>query len=64
MPASATVPTTAASHAAGERDYQPYRILFEHYRHTYVVPGEKGPRAQLTRDPDARDAGATPTPSA
>ncbi len=39
-----------------------YRILFEHYRHTYVVPGEKGPRPQPTTDADARDAGATPTP--
>ena len=39
-----------------------YRILFEHYRHTYVVPGERGPRAQRTRDPEARDAGATQTP--
>jgi len=41
-----------------------YRILFEHYRHTYVVPGERGPRAQRTSDPAARDAGATPTPGA
>ncbi|HEU4430048.1 MAG TPA: carboxyl transferase domain-containing protein [Myxococcota bacterium] len=39
-----------------------YRILFEHYRHTYVVPGERGPRPQRTSDPDERDAGATATP--
>jgi acetyl-CoA carboxylase carboxyltransferase component len=39
-----------------------YRILLEHYRFTYVVPGERGPRAQPTRDPETRDAGATPTP--
>jgi acetyl/propionyl-CoA carboxylase alpha subunit/acetyl-CoA carboxylase carboxyltransferase component len=39
-----------------------YRILFEHYRHTYVVPGESGPRLQPTRDPDGRDAGGTPIP--
>ncbi len=39
-----------------------YRILFEHYRFTYVVPGESGPRAQPTRDPVLRDAGATLTP--
>jgi acetyl-CoA carboxylase carboxyltransferase component len=36
-----------------------YRILFEHYRFTYVVPGERTPRSQPTRDPDARDPGAT-----
>jgi acetyl-CoA carboxylase carboxyltransferase component len=41
-----------------------YRILFEHYRHTYVVPGERGPRPQRTTDPDSRDAGATPMPGA
>ena len=39
-----------------------YRILFEHYRHTYVAPGEQRPRPQPTNDPDTRDAGATPTP--
>jgi acetyl-CoA carboxylase carboxyltransferase component len=39
-----------------------YRILFEHYRHTYVVPGERGPRPQRTSDPAERDAGATATP--
>ena len=37
-----------------------YRILFEHYRHTYVVPGERGPRPQPTSDPAERDAGAAP----
>jgi acetyl/propionyl-CoA carboxylase alpha subunit/acetyl-CoA carboxylase carboxyltransferase component len=39
-----------------------YRILFEHYRFTYVVPGERGPRTQHTSDPDARDAGVSATP--
>ncbi|HEY8121952.1 MAG TPA: carboxyl transferase domain-containing protein [Myxococcota bacterium] len=48
----------AQYYAADIRDA--YRILFEHYRFTYVVPGEKSPRAQPTRDPDARDAGAMP----
>ena len=37
-----------------------YRILFEHYRFTYVVPGERTPRSQPTRDPDTRDPGSTP----
>lgn len=27
-----------------------YRILYEHYRYTYVVPGEAGPRRQETAD--------------
>jgi acetyl/propionyl-CoA carboxylase alpha subunit/acetyl-CoA carboxylase carboxyltransferase component len=32
-----------------------YRILEEHYRYTYVVPGEAGPRRQLSQDPAERD---------
>jgi acetyl/propionyl-CoA carboxylase alpha subunit/acetyl-CoA carboxylase carboxyltransferase component len=31
-----------------------YRILFEHYRYTYVVPGERGPRALASSDPRDR----------
>jgi len=31
-----------------------YRILYEHYRYTYVVPGEAGPRRFETRDPAQR----------
>ncbi len=33
-----------------------YRILYEHYRYSYVMPGEATPRAHETTDPDARDA--------
>ena len=33
-----------------------YRILYEHYRYTYVVPGEARPRLRIaTRDPSERD---------
>ncbi|MCL4685644.1 biotin/lipoyl-binding protein [Myxococcota bacterium] len=31
-----------------------YRILYDHYRYTYVVPGERGPRAAPTSDPIER----------
>jgi acetyl-CoA carboxylase carboxyltransferase component/pyruvate/2-oxoglutarate dehydrogenase complex dihydrolipoamide acyltransferase (E2) component len=31
-----------------------YRTLYEHYRYTYVVPGEKGPRAHVTADSSRR----------
>jgi acetyl-CoA carboxylase carboxyltransferase component len=31
-----------------------YRILYEHYRYTYVVPGETRPREQRTKDPVER----------
>ena len=31
-----------------------YRVLYEHYRFTYVVPGEAGPRPLATRDPIER----------
>lgn len=37
-----------------------YRILYEHYRFTYVVPGEAGPRAFETEDPRARSIGEMP----
>lgn len=36
-----------------------YRILGEHYRYTYVVPGEAGPRAFRTEDPRDRSIGET-----
>ncbi|MEM9175281.1 MAG: carboxyl transferase domain-containing protein [Myxococcota bacterium] len=36
-----------------------YRILYEHYRYTYVVPGEAGPRAFPTADPRDRSIGDT-----
>jgi acetyl/propionyl-CoA carboxylase alpha subunit/acetyl-CoA carboxylase carboxyltransferase component len=32
-----------------------YRVLSEHYRYTYVVPGEGGPRRHATSDPAERD---------
>ncbi len=31
-----------------------YRILYEHYRYTYVVPGESGPRSYPTTDAEHR----------
>jgi acetyl/propionyl-CoA carboxylase alpha subunit/acetyl-CoA carboxylase carboxyltransferase component len=31
-----------------------YRILYEHYRYTYVVPGESGPRRHPTMDDEDR----------
>jgi acetyl/propionyl-CoA carboxylase alpha subunit/acetyl-CoA carboxylase carboxyltransferase component len=37
-----------------------FRILGEHYRYTYVVPGEAGPREEKTRDPVRRDVTAEP----
>jgi acetyl/propionyl-CoA carboxylase alpha subunit/acetyl-CoA carboxylase carboxyltransferase component len=37
-----------------------YRILYEHYRYTCVVPGEAGPRRFETRDPIWRDVGDSP----
>ncbi|MCP4908573.1 MAG: ATP-grasp domain-containing protein [bacterium] len=36
-----------------------YRILYEHYRFTYVVPGEAGPREFATTDPHDRSIGDT-----
>ncbi len=37
-----------------------YRILYEHYRYSYVVPGEPGPRSFPTTDPRERSIGDTP----
>ena len=37
-----------------------YRILYEHYRYTYVCAGEKGPRRFQTRDPIARSITDSP----
>ncbi len=36
-----------------------YRILYEHYRFTYVVPGESGPRTFATSDARDRAIGMT-----
>jgi acetyl-CoA carboxylase carboxyltransferase component len=50
----------------GEAQYQAsdladaYRILYEHYRYTYVVPGERAPRAARTSDPRERPVGDEP----
>jgi len=32
-----------------------YQLMYEHYRFTYVAPGESGPRPQPTTDPMERD---------
>ncbi len=32
-----------------------YRLLYDHYRYSYVVPGESRPRRFETSDPDERD---------
>ncbi len=37
-----------------------YRILYEHYRYTYVVPGEAAPRRFESRDPRERPVGDFP----
>ena len=34
-----------------------YALLYEHYRYTYVVPGEPGPRRLPTSDAETRDVG-------
>ncbi len=36
-----------------------YRLLFQHYRYTYVAPGDTRPVAYETRDSADRDVGAT-----
>jgi acetyl-CoA carboxylase carboxyltransferase component/multidrug efflux pump subunit AcrA (membrane-fusion protein) len=41
-----------------------YRILYEHYRYTYVVPGESGPRGFDTQDERERSIGDTPISAA
>lgn len=35
-------------------------VLMSHYEHTYVVPGEKGPRSVETTDPSDRDMSSYP----
>src|SRR3954452_870787 len=35
-------------------------VLMSHYEHTYVVPGESGPRRALTTDPSDRDISSYP----
>ena len=37
-----------------------FRILMGHYDHTYVVPGESGPRRAPTADPSDRDVSSYP----
>jgi acetyl-CoA carboxylase carboxyltransferase component len=37
-----------------------YRILYEHYRFSYVVPGESGPRLLATRDERNRSIATSP----
>ena len=37
-----------------------FEILISHYEHTYVVPGESGPRRVATTDPAERDVSAFP----
>jgi hypothetical protein len=39
-----------------------YGLLYDHYRYTYVVPGEGSPRRHATRDPAARPITAAPYP--
>jgi acetyl-CoA carboxylase carboxyltransferase component len=39
-----------------------YRVLYEHYRYTYVVPGESGPRPSASTDPIDRSISDFPCP--
>ncbi len=41
-----------------------FRILYEHYRYTYVVPGEDSPRRVPSEDPDTRVVGSEPLQTA
>jgi acetyl/propionyl-CoA carboxylase alpha subunit/acetyl-CoA carboxylase carboxyltransferase component len=41
-----------------------YRILYEHYGYTYIVPGEDGPRVFSTTDERERSIGDSPIASA
>ena len=41
-----------------------YRILYDHYRYTYVVPGEAGPRGYATSDPRDRSVEGVAIPAA
>ncbi|MFT4288726.1 carboxyl transferase domain-containing protein [Nocardioides sp.] len=36
------------------------KVLMSHYEHTYVTPGEKGPRRAPTSDSDSRDVSSYP----
>ena len=40
-----------------------FRILLDHYDHTYAAPGEAGPRTAPTSDPKDRDVTAYPHPA-
>ncbi len=42
--------------------YEACHILFRHYDHTYVVPGERFPRRAQSSDPATRDPGTEPHP--
>ena len=41
-----------------------YRILYDHYRYTYIVPGEKAPRPFVTTDSRTRSVGDSAIASA
>jgi acetyl/propionyl-CoA carboxylase alpha subunit/acetyl-CoA carboxylase carboxyltransferase component len=53
----------------GEADYyardlvDAYRILYEHYRYTYVAPGERHPRRNPSTDPVERDVSQSAYPA-
>jgi acetyl/propionyl-CoA carboxylase alpha subunit/acetyl-CoA carboxylase carboxyltransferase component len=40
-----------------------YGVLLSHYDHSYVLPGENGPRRALTTDPADRDISGYPHPA-
>ncbi len=40
-----------------------FELLMQHYEHTYVVPGERGPRRAPTSDPSDRDVSDHPHPT-
>ena len=54
-------PNGQAQHYAGTVA-DAYRILYEHYQYTYVVPGESGPRRAELSDPPARSICEFATP--
>ncbi|MEU5264385.1 carboxyl transferase domain-containing protein [Amycolatopsis sp. NPDC021455] len=54
-------PNGQAQYRAGDLE-SACEILFAHYEHTYVVPGERFPRRARTADPVDRDVRATPHP--
>ncbi len=49
-------PNGQAQYFAGDLA-EAFRILYEHYRYTYVVPGEAGPRGTESGDPATRSVG-------